>query len=275
MKRRRIYNEYIKNDPERKREYDNPLRETLKKLEENTCEYIGRVCIENPDKSLNDIVESEKDDNYDNYIAKMNYDNYIAIFGNKSFYHADKNKIYDNYIKHEKELFNNTISGDKKYDTNLNNFKSLEELGEKLLSNKEKYGFDNPYDWRLANWGTKWNACDSNYDEESQQLNFDTAWAVPEPIFAKIAQDNPDITMKTYSEEEQGWFEEYELKDGLLNHTATGEYTYDEETDECIEHREEIKPVVSFTYNQIKEDYINSWKASEDYINNWKAYTGL
>ena len=54
---------------------------------------------------------------------------------------------------------------------------TLEEL-------RAKHGHDNWYDWRLANWGTKWNAYDCELDDSQIKqgvldYRFDTAWGPP------------------------------------------------------------------------------------------------
>ena len=47
------------------------------------------------------------------------------------------------------------------------------------------------YNWRLSNWGTKWNAyeIEVDWDEEYKEcieINFQTAWSPPEPIYFKL-----------------------------------------------------------------------------------------
>ncbi len=45
-----------------------------------------------------------------------------------------------------------------------------------------KYGFDNWYDWRIANWDTKWNSYDVDVElDEMDRLyvSFLTAWSLP------------------------------------------------------------------------------------------------
>lgn len=45
-----------------------------------------------------------------------------------------------------------------------------------------KYGFVGWYDWRMENWGTKWNACDSS------EFTFQTAWSTPYEWLEKLAK---------------------------------------------------------------------------------------
>jgi len=47
------------------------------------------------------------------------------------------------------------------------------------------------YNWRCTNWGTKWNAyeIEVDWDEEYKEcieINFQTAWSPPEPIYFKL-----------------------------------------------------------------------------------------
>lgn len=59
-------------------------------------------------------------------------------------------------------------------------------------TNKNKYGFRSWYDWRLANWGTKWN---SYYNEgwEGNSFKFQTAWSCPFEIVMELSKQNPHL----------------------------------------------------------------------------------
>ena len=85
----------------------------------------------------------------------------------------------------------------------------LYEIGRKYIEAYNKYGFLDWYDWSCAKWGTKWNACDSTFDDmndEPEWVSFDTAWCFPEPIVKKIFDDNPgcEITFEWYDEDYDG-----------------------------------------------------------------------
>jgi hypothetical protein len=47
-----------------------------------------------------------------------------------------------------------------------------------------KYGADNWYDWSIMNWGTKWNAIDTEVEQRDGTLiyRFNTAWDAPRRI---------------------------------------------------------------------------------------------
>ena len=71
-----------------------------------------------------------------------------------------------------------------------------QEQKDKNKALKEKLGCDNWYDWRVNNWGTKWDIdADSFYQNEIVKITdntgklllaFDTAWAPPEGIYNAI-----------------------------------------------------------------------------------------
>jgi hypothetical protein len=71
-------------------------------------------------------------------------------------------------------------------------FNEWADIGDKYLSNLEKYGATTWYEWSWKNWGTKWNACDV-YWVEDDYVEFNTAWNAPEPIYHKLAELFPDI----------------------------------------------------------------------------------
>jgi len=73
----------------------------------------------------------------------------------------------------------------------------------------ELYGFDNWYEWKLANWGTKWNTYDGDCDDignGTAVLNFQTAWSLPEPIFNEMAFMYRDLEFAIECVEEGGFF---------------------------------------------------------------------
>ena len=58
-------------------------------------------------------------------------------------------------------------------------------MGFKGLYNKLHYGFQDWYDWRWANWGTKWNSCGSEFQDNA--IFISTAWSMPFPIIKKLS----------------------------------------------------------------------------------------
>ena len=111
----------------------------------------------------------------------------------------------------------------------------LYECGRKYMDAYNKYGYTDWYDWSNANWGTKWNACESYINDDCTEVNFQTAWCYPEPIIKKIFEDNPGIliTFEWENEDYDGdhWMERQE--DGTIYEGCNyDEHHYDEEEDE-------------------------------------------
>lgn len=63
------------------------------------------------------------------------------------------------------------------------------------MREKELHGKNNWYDWRITNWGTKWNSYGYNeeYETEDDKLQFLTAWGAPHPVIQKLSEMYPDI----------------------------------------------------------------------------------
>jgi len=82
-------------------------------------------------------------------------------------------------------------------------FDEWAELGEKYLGNIEKYGHPTWYTWCCDKWGTKWNACDADWSEND--VEFNTAWSAPTPIFEKLSQEFPKVYFNvSYADEDLG-----------------------------------------------------------------------
>lgn len=73
-------------------------------------------------------------------------------------------------------------------------------LGKQAFQNIQLYGFPTWYEWRISNWGTKWNAygydggTDLSAAEQDGELWFQTAWGAPHPVIAKLAEMYPDVS---------------------------------------------------------------------------------
>lgn len=67
--------------------------------------------------------------------------------------------------------------------------------GRQYISNFMEYGFTTWYGWRNHNWGTKWNACDTEILDKDT-IVFDTAWSNPDPIMEKLGEIYPGIRIE-------------------------------------------------------------------------------
>lgn len=87
------------------------------------------------------------------------------------------------------------------------------ELQKLYEENKAKHGYAHWYDWRLANWGTKWDAAEVSIeweDEDKAFIRFDTAWCPPTEFFRWYAEQHPDVVFLNQYDEEGCGFEGYE-----------------------------------------------------------------
>lgn len=80
----------------------------------------------------------------------------------------------------------------------------LEKLGYKYLLNILRYGFPTWYGWSCENWGTKWNASNTTIISDDE-IEFETAWANPEPVIRKLGKMYPDkVIYHEWSDEDWG-----------------------------------------------------------------------
>ena len=62
--------------------------------------------------------------------------------------------------------------------------------------NKAEFGYETWYDWSLDNWGTKWDACEVDVLEQTDnsiRLAFDTAWSPPIPFFEAMYEQGFEV----------------------------------------------------------------------------------
>lgn len=69
----------------------------------------------------------------------------------------------------------------------------LATLAKNMKRAQEETGFSNWYDWRVENWGTKWNADGGTREEQRTRilLTFSTAWSPPTPIVKALSEKYP------------------------------------------------------------------------------------
>ena len=89
---------------------------------------------------------------------------------------------------------------------------------EHIKSLKERFGHEDWYGWRIANWGTKWDVSDSWVDEhdgDALTINYTTAWG-PNSMFINYASTQfPNLHFKlSYEEPGMGFCGCYEVKNG-------------------------------------------------------------
>ena len=64
---------------------------------------------------------------------------------------------------------------------------------------------DRWYNWRVQNWGTKWDAYSLEIDDcdmpHGFEVNFETAWSPPEEIHSAISEQFDDLSMSWFYDE--------------------------------------------------------------------------
>lgn len=81
--------------------------------------------------------------------------------------------------------------------------KAALELGKIAIDNVSAYGYKDWYDWSIANWGTKWNACDTYI--KGNVIEFDTAWSPVPKVIERLSKMYPDLEIDyLYAEEQMG-----------------------------------------------------------------------
>lgn len=129
------------------------------------------------------------------------------------------------------------------------------------IRESELYAENNWYDWRLGNWGTKWNSY--GYTEgttfKDGNIKFLTAWSAPHPILQKLSEMFPDVKMEhEWADEDIGMnCGRYVYYDG----ERVEEY-FPESQKECLEFAAKVMDV------SLEEDYALYLNASETgYVN--------
>lgn len=83
----------------------------------------------------------------------------------------------------------------QRLDSHRKTVEELCELGLQYIRNKVLYGATTWYDWCRDNWGTKWNAYE-NKQPDTDTIIFETAWAPPEPVIARLANMYPEAEIE-------------------------------------------------------------------------------
>ena len=78
--------------------------------------------------------------------------------------------------------------------------------------NRKAYGYSTAYEWRVENWGVKWDAITNDGDTLFKEgdteivLEFDTPWGPPTGIYKALREQGYRV--------EYDWWGEYEDQDG-------------------------------------------------------------
>jgi hypothetical protein len=133
-----------------------------------------------------------------------------------------------------------------------------EEFELRNKTNKELYGATDWYNWRIQNWGTKWDACGTfctTYSDNELFICFDTAWSPPIGVLQKMGELYPELEITChYMEEGVGFCGMFYTHDGMSS-DEEGEILYRDEGGRDVEYDSESECYVySDTNEPMDED---------------------
>lgn len=133
-------------------------------------------------------------------------------------------------------------------------------IGKIYQENLEKYGHFTWYKWRLENWGTKWNACETFND--GTYVEFSTAWSAPLEIYEALAKMFPDVDISfDWADEDAG----YNVGSGNLNNGKLYFTDLDGGSKEAFELYMEIwQNEDMFVWDEEKQTYVYSDEEWDD-----------
>jgi hypothetical protein len=130
-----------------------------------------------------------------------------------------------------------------------------EAIAQAVLGNTN-YEYDNWYEWRIANWGTKWDLADLNVDRSERTifLNYNTAWAPNIPFWTYFSNVYPSLKIThNYLEEGMCFIGEAEYQDGQVS-------------DYCIDINDDLWKLAGATFDE--DGYVNNY----DDASLWKLF---
>lgn len=111
-------------------------------------------------------------------------------------------------------------------------------LGRQHLHNIANHGFKDWYDWRIHNWGTKWNAYDQSF-EEPNILWFNTAWSGVVELIHKLSEKFPNVEFDySYADEDTGC----NTGRGIIKNGVSEVHSLPSQSNEAYELAFELRP---------------------------------
>ena len=120
---------------------------------------------------------------------------YERVKGNKEEFLAEFEKELPTLIKTFIEVYNIIYENEAEIKSSINNIVCG-------FYNSMKYKTLNWYDWSVKTWGTKWNACRCDINEDLEEIVFDTAYNIPIGVYIELSKYTP-ITV-AYAAEDTG-----------------------------------------------------------------------
>ena len=128
--------------------------------------------------------------------------NHLEVTGDEIQLREFVEKSTINIEENDEFSFNGTYPMPE--DLNITSGTQKQEEKEQAILNEAKYGYTDWYHWRVAEWGTKWDACESHIDHNDINyfaVTFESAWSPPIAWIDNIMQDFPDLSFTLEYEE--------------------------------------------------------------------------
>jgi hypothetical protein len=197
---------------------------------------------------FNNIIPQPEAMDYDFNGVPCNSENYASIFfkveGEEDQWRRDFRireeekikRILDPYLlKYIKKVQDFTEEEFEVFFTYLseNPIASLE-YGESeflhMVKNKYKTNYLHTMDFQIDCWGTKWNAMNTEVEED--YIKFQTAWAMPKPVVFTLSEKFPEELIKIkYADEDLGFnCGSFTIKNGVIIEQDIGNNKHDDES---------------------------------------------
>lgn len=159
------------------------------------------------------------------------------------------------------------IVSEKEYEKALKEKETTEDsffympITQKMANRFQKeFGATDWYEWRLANWGTKWEASESSIEENDNFVYFNTAWSMPEAFYVALSKKYPNHKFHTT------WYDEdfgYNLgKATFQNGNIIEEYLPEGGSNEAYELLFELNDGIEDEF--VFKDGEYKWREGED-----------
>lgn len=177
-----------------------------------------------PNWATNDVEVYGNKDTLEKLLADAKEGTFKRYFD----WNRDKGE-YDSFTEHENLFSFDSLVPTPKFAGNKQREANGEQLANALNGNLD-FEYDNPYDWHLAHWGTKW-----DLDQDSLTLNaisekdghhyftigFITAWSPACQFWQTISEKYGVYVINNYYEEGMNYIGTYEVSNGVeVNNTC-------------------------------------------------------
>ena len=147
--------------------------------------------------------------------------NKLAIMGDAK----EVTKFIDRVNRGPEDQFNFNSIIPMPDELRLKRLEKWDDVGKNVLL-RERFGFDNSYDWAVANWGTKWGAYNTgNWDSVGKFENYEllatigyfTAWTPASAFYMNASKLFPTLLFThRYMDEGNEFIGEQSIQNGVL-----------------------------------------------------------